>query len=422
MTTREVSRAAAVPFYFAPFARGLGVDVESAQAWGATFDRAKTLRWLDASVLTKNGNRRDERVRFCGHLWAASCGGQLGVAHKLCRDRFCPGCQRRRQRELAKLLRTFVESRRDALERTRDVTGALMFPTLTQPKQDARHESAEQAIARLLAARRDMMNTKTAHGVALRRSIVGGVWFIELTWSYRGQKYANGHRVAYSGWHAHLHGLVELAPGVHMHDARAALADAWARACPESCRAAQKIKPVVVERVAQVCKYVCKPFDMVNPKRAREAAVALAGIRHHNGWGSWRSWKNVARELLDIDDETLAPPIVMGNMTLAKTWAFAQSTGATDDDGVLAGASGRVYFDQPGQPADEVGRAATDVLAGIFEDPRPFNRRREHASDNDDREDWREEGERLRAEWSESMSGVWSCPKCKSPDCASAGA
>lgn len=363
----------------ADFAAGLGVELPQVGEDSGVLARARVLRWMDPAIRTRPSKRnpaglpRRERVQRCGTLWAARCGEQLGMAHKWCRDRMCPTCAERRQRGEARKLRRWCEERWKKGAR-------LIFPTLTQVKQSIELETAEQAITRLMTTRREMMNTKTKAGESLRGFIAGGVWCVELAWSYRGKLNRDGSRVAYSGWHPHLHGLIELTePDADLvarlgHDravevwarrAGSALRRAWIAVNPEASYAAQKIVDVDRQRVGQVTKYPLKPFEMAAPSRSREAAIALASRRTQDAWGTWQSWRREAEKLLDADREEAGeverPPIEFGDATFQALAVRVQ-------------VGGRVFFHPPGGE-DRIGVPTLDLVAAIQEDPRSFQRR-----------------------------------------------
>ena len=361
------------------FAVGLGVELGQVAEDSGHQARARVLRWMDTTIRTRPSKRnpsglpRRERVQRCGTVWAAQCGEHLGVAHKWCRDRMCPTCMERRQRQEARRLRRWFEARRDA-------GGLVLFPTLTQVKLPIEHETAAQAFARLMATRRELMNTRSRAGQELRRFVKGGIWCVELAWSYRGKLNPDGSRVAFSGWHPHLHGLIEVADPppelrAKLGEARAreawgrmasaALRRAWIRLNPEASWDAQRVEPVDLDRVGQVTKYALKPFEIVTASRSREAAVTLAKRRTHDAWGEWRGWIKKADALLDADREERGelerPPIRFGDVTV-------QGLAVRLDWG------SRVYFHPPGGE-DREGVPAADVVAAVKLDPRTFQRR-----------------------------------------------
>lgn len=365
----------------------LGVDLERARAGAGVQDRASVLRWLDDTVRTRPSKRHPEgrprrpRVARCGSLWAARQGAKLGLAHKACRDRMCPRCMEKRQQGEARELRRWCDERWSK-------GASVLFATLTQVKLPLEHEAAKAAILRLLGTRREAMNTRGALGKGLRQFFRGGVWFVELVWSYRGRRNKDGSRVAYSGWHAHLHGLLELAPVpdgmvraagperaalAWYQAAQAALRRAWLAVNPEASGAAQHSELADRGRAGQVCKYPLAPFEVASAERAREAAVALVGRRTHDAWGEWRGWKKRAQALLEqdrIDEGVPEPePVVFGDCTLL---------------GLLYREylQGRVHFDTPDRE-DTTGIPASDVIAAIRADPRTLQARAEDQAANE---------------------------------------
>lgn len=325
--------------------------------------RSRVLRWMGHDIRTRTGKSRRDRIAGCGTLFAARQGGVLGLAHRWCRDRMCPGCMKRRQSKRSRFLHAFVDNKH--------AQGVdLLFVTFTQVKQDIAHETAAQALSRLHTTRREVFNPNAQAARTLRAMVPGGVFFTELAWSYRGKERRDGSRVSYSGWHAHAHGIVEVsAPpsGVSRkawrNVVRRALVAAWLDANPEASASAQKVVALRPEQAGQVCKYPLKPFDHRNPKRQREACLALVSRRTNDAYGGWRSWNTEGEALAEAEREVpAAPPIEMGDVSLPYLQRRAE-WGA------------RVYFDKPGGERDTTGVAAVDLLRSVVADPRTFQRR-----------------------------------------------
>ena len=325
--------------------------------------RARVLRWMGHDIRTRTGKSRRARVASCGMLFAARQGTKLGVAHRWCRDRMCPGCMKRRQSQRSRILHAYVDEKH--------AQGVdLLFVTLTQIKQDIRHEDAAQALSRVHCTRRAAWNTHTRDARCLRDGVPGGVFFTELAWSYRGKRRRDGSAVAFSGWHAHLHGIVEVAPppsgftrAAWRNVVRRRIVDAWLAQNPEASRDAQKVVPLDPAQAGQVCKYPLKPFEHRNPQRQREACLAMAGRRTNDAFGTWRSWAADGEELADAQREVpAAPPIELGDVSLSYLQRRAE-WGA------------RVYFDKPDRTRDLTGVPAVDVLRSVVADPRTFQRR-----------------------------------------------
>lgn len=326
--------------------------------------RQKVLRWLggEHDVYTRTGKSLRSAVAGCGTLFAARQGGELGVAHRWCRTRICPGCMKRRQAKYARILQRWVRERIDDAG-----AGDKLFVTLTQVKQAIEHETAGQALTRVHNTRRETWNTKKALGRDLRDLVAGGVFFTEMAWSYQGKPRKDGSRVAYSGWHAHLHGIVEIVPPPHgwpparwRKHVAAAIVDAWLETNPEASRAAQHVELLASSQIGQVCKYPLKPFDYRDAARQREACLALAGRRTHDAFGTWRSWVAEGEALLAQEEEP-RPPIELGDVSLHNLQRRAE-WGA------------RVYFEVGGEKETE-GVDAAAVLRAIAADPRSFQRR-----------------------------------------------
>lgn len=329
--------------------------------------RSRVLRWMGHDIRTRTGKSRRDRIATCGMVFAARQGDALGLAHRWCRDRMCPGCMKRRQSQRSRFLHAYVDNKH--------AQGVdLLFVTFTQVKQDIAHETAAQALSRLHTSRREVFNPNDKGARTLRAMVPGGVFFTELAWSYKGKERRDGSRVTYSGWHAHAHGIVEVAAapsGVSRkawrNMVRRRLVAAWLGANPEASASAQKVVTLRPEQAGQVCKYPLKPFDHRNPKRQREACLALAGRRTNDAYGGWRSWTADGKALADSqrDPRKATPPIELGDVSLSYIQRRAE-WGA------------RIYFDKPGQGRegrDTTGVAAVDLLRSVVADPRTFQRR-----------------------------------------------
>lgn len=322
----ELARADPLPPRLAAQVGALGFDVEQVREDTQHVERAQAMRVVaglfarhHGRLGTTSGTDRADRLAACGTLWAARKldapgGGTLGAEHKVCRDRACPRCMAARQSQESKFLHRFARHR---LEHG----SALLFPTLTQIKLPLRWEDCGDALDRLERVKRELMNTHGAFGAGLRRYFAGGVFFVEVTWSYKGKLRRDGTRVAESGWHAHLHGVFELSAipndlPVEPEHAHATwremavdyLVRHWLALNPECDAAAQKVLDVDADSVGQVCKYPLKPFEIENIERQREAIEALVDKRTQNAWGTWRGWKRKAKRLLLEDDVCAGTP------------------------------------------------------------------------------------------------------------------
>lgn len=297
----------------------LGCDV------GQWLDDTKAeLRWRAAESIsglrTRTEVPRDMRLRMCGRVHPALCGERMGLAHTWCRDRMCPACGEMRARQLGSALRAWTTHRAEQTgHRSESKGGArLMFVTLTQPKRSASEETATEAVGRAMQAIRDLTNPRTLLGLSVRGGAVkkqvkgekftisgdgvvqGGARALELTYAARGQS-IKGHRVEYSGWHAHFHCVFELAPTVSFHQAQRTLTMAWT-ALTGASPAALDFQPLNMTRVGQLAKYCVKPGQFAASGMV-EAARALEGRKLIDGFGTWRGCAGKGRELADAAAE-----------------------------------------------------------------------------------------------------------------------
>lgn len=249
-------------------------------------ERARAAKWLQGAT-TRSGKERSGAIRRCGKIrLRLRSDGVLGVYGEQCRDRGCPRCQVRRSRELASELREAVTARR------RDTKRRQLFVTLTQPKYTWQRERCGAAVSRCLDSwARATRSSSRKRNAAFRDTFSGGIRALEVTWSGRNTKMRNGGRVKFSGFHAHLHCVFEVAEGYTAKDFTRELLPVWEWAAPgvDVSRGVQ-VKNVDEKRVGQLAKYVTKPFDSP-PHRAREIFEGLDGRQVHAGFGEWRSWR-----------------------------------------------------------------------------------------------------------------------------------
>jgi hypothetical protein len=252
------------------------------------------------------GRQRAHRLRYCGRLRAATAmvSGRMvvGIGHQGCRDRMCPSCQAERARQEARLLRDHFDARREI----RGTDEPFLFVTLTGLKQDRDVAGLADALDERMASWRRLTNS--AYRAQYKKwcaFVRGGLRVVEVTYSEAGTMRRDGTRVAYSGWHPHVHALVELRdppPGVTWVEWRARfgvwVVAAWCERSPGAKSVAQKVLSVDSHRVGQLCKYVVKPFHLGlrNREVARECMTSLVGRRMMAGFGDWRGWKKEAAE------------------------------------------------------------------------------------------------------------------------------
>ncbi len=338
--------------------RGLGLNLAELTADASTADRQKTIRWVEG-IQTRNGTSRAQRVANCGALHVGKYkSGLWGFDHAYCRDRACPRCMHHRQSKLSDAARLKVDH---ACEAGADVD----FFTLTQAKLP--HESADDAIERMMGCWRRLITMSCSQGRLLRLAICGGMRSLESVRSSAGTKRRDGSVVAETAWHVHMHGLMEHAPfsTAALYEIVDALADellrlgrrrdiavvpgiadhitakirkvnavlrvareetwrelgrelflwVWLDQNAEASRYAQDIQDADADRAGQVCKYVTKPFELKDDALGRELFLALDSRKVVNGWGSWLKWIGDALE--EKDDTESAMPFQIAQTRLS---------------------------------------------------------------------------------------------------------
>lgn len=284
-----------------------------------TEERTRALRWvrnLKTNVTEgRAGTRslsRTARIARCG-WWELTWNPRTdrpGLQRHWCRDRACPVCAKRRSREMRAKLRRFQATREKEVGPRR-----LVFLTLTHRK--AMGESPGDAVSRLLGEWRRLMSRRKVRGGWVgpkghRRwkpgAVAGYVRAVECTWSPRGPRTVRtGERtvtkdgdprtfvvpeavtyfVAHDGWHAHLHVILELSPGVNPAAARELITDAWTSIADAEpwCQRWQALSP---HRVGQVAKYITKPFELPEDLAPR-FFDELSQRRLIESGGTWRA-------------------------------------------------------------------------------------------------------------------------------------
>ena len=279
---------------------------------------------------TSKGKDRADAIRGCGRL-RMTCDSQMrvGVMAEQCRDRACPRCAALRSAKLGAELRSASECRigrsmrckscrelhpRDQPHRDDcpacvaidkhvrkvSVSGRRhWFVTLTQLKKTWQSENASQALDRVLWSWRRLMGSSyRSRNRDLRDMVTGGIRALEITWSGRGSKLCGcesacgcSYKVKYSGYHAHLHCIMETPDWVELEDLETVLRIIWEWASP-GCDPDKgvNVQYLHTTNVGQCAKYVSKPYS-APPRRAREMFNALEGRRMFQGFGEWLSWR-----------------------------------------------------------------------------------------------------------------------------------
>jgi hypothetical protein len=211
----------------------------------------------------------------------------------------------------------------------------FVWITLTQKKRSTQNEDCAGAFARISKSWTRLTAPASKHrNEDLRGMIAGGVRGFEVVWSGRGKEVFEGrkavlfrlndarkkrgeppvsvvprakyfdarrklHQVRYSGWHAHIHAIVELRnfPSSDWYaDFEEEVREVWAWASPGSSpEIGVDVQRLDLDSVFQVAKYVSKPLSLP-PKRAKELFRAIHSRRMLNGFGSWLSWRKWAPE------------------------------------------------------------------------------------------------------------------------------
>ena len=262
---------------------GSDAGATSATARTDVAARSRAMSWV-ARLPTRTGSDRGERIRYCG--WMEVCyqpaTGHVGWRHRYCKDRACPVCARNRSSKTRKQLRAHL------IKREKAGCGALAFLTVTQPKDP--NEGPGEAISRLLKSWRKLRDRRP-----FRRAVAGYVRAVECVWSRRGWKVqADGRRfyTRESGWHAHLHIVLELVPmdqDTQWRGFEPWVTGAW---CEISGGHEKGIdwQALSRQKVGQIAKYITKPFELP-VQQAPIFFQELAGRRLLQGGGTWRYYQ-----------------------------------------------------------------------------------------------------------------------------------
>jgi hypothetical protein len=366
---------------------------------------------------------------MCGRLVLARELGEdsstWGLAHAWCHDRACPHCMATLQRTRAASLRDFVAPH----------IRSSLFVTLTQPKRSIDDEGPGQAADRVLG--RDREGVETGHGYRalwrgasgrfLRLFFCGGLRALEVVLSSAGTERRDGSKVEITGWHAHIHALLQvtapsseaclqaakwvrrrlrtldgderevaiaesirlqsiarslkkLGPRIEAGEGLAnewrelasrVVLSRWLAVCEGADAPAQDVQPADGDRVGQVTKYLTKPFELRDPRRARELFVALESRKAIKAWGTWRSWAKDADEEDDEDDAKLEV-----SCTPVRALFAVLDSDADGFFGETVVVDFRTY---------EVAASARRVMDDVAKVGRTFSARdRQHAFDGDD--------------------------------------
>lgn len=288
--------------------RLLGVDVEAIEQASATPLRtavAAALAGVRTTATKRNphGVSRGALIRRCSRQCAVKVGDAFDVEPVCCRQRPCPCCARARARKNAAALQRAMQHRRAV------ASSMFLFATLTQAKRPRHDEGAKEAVHRIASTWRQITNSKHAVGRRFRELFVGGLRTTETTWAARGDEQHNGGGVvAFSGYHAHLHVILEVREGVDRSEAAAWLISTWLRYSAGASAAGQCVRPASADDAHQLCKYVTKPLEAVGDKPAilRELFGALHGVRLLQAFGEWQGKAGVRAGWRELGEPELA--------------------------------------------------------------------------------------------------------------------
>lgn len=148
-----------------------------------------------------------------------------------------------------------------------------MFVTLTHPKRRDVDEGPGAAVTRLLAEWRKLSNRRP-----FKAAVLGYVRATEVTYSQRG----------YSGWHAHLHLVLEVQRDLRPSDVQRLITALWSEIA-DADRNAQNFQPLTSDRLGQVVKYITKPFELPDAL-APTFFDEMKGRKLISGSGTWRDY------------------------------------------------------------------------------------------------------------------------------------
>lgn len=287
----------------------------------ATEARAKALRWVDGvPVRSGDPHARRRRIEGCGRLMVAfnARTREFAWAATSCKDAACPKCQKMKSRQYARAISEFLEAGGDRRLRTR-------FITLSQLKDPG--ETVDAAMDRLMKSWNRLRNRKV-----WKRHVAGGVRTVEVTYRKAGTVNKDGSVVKATGWHVHLHALVELdaervrdyAPTLErgIPQVLYRIRDAWLEVSPRSSAPAQVLDPEPLRGGGKaawyVCKYISKGFDLPE-EVARAFFSRMAGRRFMDGFGTWRGhWRAPLKEKAPREDGW-----TVQDLTLSELWEKA---------------------------------------------------------------------------------------------------
>lgn len=328
----------------------LGFDIDELEREACTPERVRI-----GAALAEYRTRPTERypdgmcvreiIYACGHRCTAKRGGEYLIRAYRCRARPCPRCARAKAMKDGPIMQRFVATRTGA-------GATLLAVTLTQLKIREDDEDAGQAYQRLRASLRALRQHHASFGDRFRQMFAGGNDSFETTYS------AEGGATRYTGFHAHVHGLWEVAPGIDPIDAAREVVDMWLVVSGGADPKAQRIKIATPEHARYFAKYATKGMEEApNPGAIQSLYEGMRGRRLQQAWGTWRADKRTGRKgwrEIGADVYPAAAQIVLRG----------PSIGAARRAEVLGPSAAPLEFSHPSS-TDIVCESAARVMAGV---------------------------------------------------------
>lgn len=296
----------------------LGVELEEIERRACTTERMRVVEALAWTRTRPTPNYPDgylvaDAIATCGRQHVFKRGSSYKRAPTRCRSRPCSACARSKADVDAHALKRFVATRTE-------VGARIVFFTFTQPKRPRWREQPRAASDRIQSVYRAIFRAGTRVGNWARALFVGGLRSIEVTYSRKGSKQnADGSRTTFSGYHVHLHGLLEVADGIDAAEAMRWLRDAWVMYCDDASPSAQLLTLANAKRIQYVCKYVTKGMEDAARHSAvvRELYAGLSGTRLLQASGTWMGRKGKRLGWREIGDPPL--PLVVAPWLIGPT-------------------------------------------------------------------------------------------------------
>ncbi len=305
-----------------------GIDPDLLEHGSRMVDRERALRWVGA-LPTRGGLDRSHRIEECG--WMELClrprDGAVGYRQRFCRDRACPACAVIRSVTIRDQLRehlterdrensccVFAGDEHGNVEQigVRVPTGRRLFVGLTHHKMAACDEGPGAAVSRILKEWGKLRKRRP-----FGRSVDGYVRAVECVFVARGWKRPkNGpaYFVKESGWHAHLHIMMELGEEVCPWRFEGWCRTTWKEIAGGDDKG-MDFQDFSDAKIPELAKYITKPFEL--PERyAPTFFREMAGRHLIYGGGTWKhyaahevspstGWVPQARHVAElIDDAT----------------------------------------------------------------------------------------------------------------------